>query len=385
MTALAVNDAGVQFTINGNAVTVRSLADHAVGRDNNFNLLRLVAATMVLVSHSYALATGDPASEPLRWLTHFSLGGLAVDIFFVASGFLVAGSLLQRRDLLEFCVARGLRILPGLWVALLLTVAGVGLWFTTLSPGAFFADWQTWRYVLKNAILVHGVSYELPGAFISAPSGTGVNGSLWTLPEELAMYGWLAGAWAAFLVVRMQPEKWLRIFCCAVAVLAIGADIWGYLSDQPSIFVGLLAKFFAGAALRMLDRQVPASKLLFGALLGAILLSALDPTAFGVIYRLGFAYVVIYAALVPSGLIRVFSRGSDYSYGMYIYAFPVQQAIASAWQGVTPVELMGSSFVVTMLFAVASWHIVEKRALRWKGVLSRRRDSWAERRSAPSR
>jgi len=355
---------------------MRSLADHVVGRANNFNLLRLVAATMVLVSHSYVLATGLKALEPLRWLPNFSLGGLAVDVFFVASGFLVAGSLLQRRDLLEFCVARGLRIFPGLWVALLLTIVVVGFWFTTLSPVAFFTDWQTWRHFLKNAILFRGISFELPGAFIDAPFPKAVNGSLWTLPEELTMYGWLAAAWLTLLVVRLNPEKWLRVFCCGVALFAIVMDVWYRFSDQPSLGTGLLASFFAGAAIYVLQRHIPASKALFVALVGAMLLSTLQPAAFGVTYRLGIAYVVIYAALVPSGAIRKLSRGSDYSYGIYIYAFPVQQAIASIWHGVTPIEMMVSSFAVTFFFAVASWHLVEERALKLKGKFSRSGKSW---------
>jgi peptidoglycan/LPS O-acetylase OafA/YrhL len=355
---------------------MRSLSDHVVGRDNNFNLLRLVAATMVLVSHSYVLATGLQALEPLRWLPHFSLGGLAVDVFFVASGFLVAGSLLQRRDLLDFCVARGLRIFPGLWVALLLTIIIVGFWFTTLSPIAFFTDWQTWRHFLKNALLFRGISFELPGAFTDVPWSRAVNGSLWTLPAELTMYGWLASAWFVLLVARLNPEKWLRVFCCGVALVAIAADLWFNLSDRPSLGTGLLASFFAGASLRVLQRHVPASKTLFVALVGAMLLSTLYPAAFGVIYRLGIAYVVIYAALVPSGPIRKLSRGSDYSYGIYIYAFPVQQAIASIWHGVTPIEMMVSSFAVTLLFAVASWHLVEERALKLKGKVSRNGKAW---------
>ena len=350
--------------------TLRSFADYSAGRENNFNLLRLGAAMMVLISHSYALATGQTVLEPLRWLPGFSLGALAVDVFFVASGFLVTGSLLQRRSLLEFCAARALRIFPGLWVALLLSIVVIGVWFTSLNPTTFFSDWQTWRYLLKNAILIHGVSYDLPGAFIDVPYAGAVNGSLWTLPQELLMYGWLAAAWAVVRLLRIGPDTSLRVFCCVVALVAVVADAAGSATHQPSAFIGLLARFFSGTALRVLQERVPASKALFAVLLSAILLSTLYPPAFGLIYPVAIGYVVIYLALVPSGPIRVMAHGSDYSYGIYIYAFPVQQAIASLWRGISPVEMMACSCVVTLAFAAASWHLVERRALRFKNMFN---------------
>lgn len=352
-----------------------ALANYSSGRENNFNLLRLIAATMVLVSHSYALATGRADLEPLRWLPGFSLGGLAVDIFFIASGFLVTGSLLQRRNLVEFCAARTLRIFPGLWAALLVTVIVVGIGFTTLDVRAFFADGHTWRHVLKNAILVRGISYELPGAFMNVPWPRAVNGSLWTLPLEIGMYAALAISWAVFRAFRMRPDQSLRVFCCVVATIAIGADI---ASSQPPVSLGLLARFFSGAVLYVLQRRVPASGALFLALLGATLASTLTAGAFRLIYPIAIAYLVIYVALVPAGLFRVMTPRSDYSYGIYIYAFPVQQAIASLWHAVSPIELMASSLVVTLVFAMASWHLVEKRALRWKSVFHQRRPRLAE-------
>jgi len=103
-----------------------SEAAAASGRDNNFNLVRLAAATAVVVSHSFALATGDPAAEPLWSTLGITLGGLAVVAFFMTSGYLVGGSLLSNGQPIRFAVARALRIYPGLWVALLLTVFVLG-------------------------------------------------------------------------------------------------------------------------------------------------------------------------------------------------------------------------------------------------------------------
>ena len=92
------------------------------GRDNNFNLIRVIAALAVLVTHSFALVMGSGDFEPLRKIVGISFGQVAVDIFFVTSGFLVTSSLLKRKSTVEFVWARVLRIYPALWMMLVLTV-----------------------------------------------------------------------------------------------------------------------------------------------------------------------------------------------------------------------------------------------------------------------
>ena len=226
------------------------LGDHWSGRDNNFNLLRLVAATLVLVSHSFAISLQSGAAEPFRSSLGLSLGELAVDIFFAASGFLVTASLFTRRDVIEFAAARCLRIFPGLWVSLALTVLVFGFCFTSLAPSAFFSEWQTWRFTIKNAILVRGVEWTLPG-FPHA-----VNGSLWTLPSEIAMYALLAGAWVGLWFLRDRRVGIVSALCIAAALLGVVVDLGMFLTDTPTDFWRLLAKFFCGAALdRRPDRR----------------------------------------------------------------------------------------------------------------------------------
>src|SRR5487761_1170379 len=107
------------------------LSEAARGRDNNFNLLRFLAAFAVLISHSFSLATGVSDAEPLRAAYGLTWGDIAVDVFFVTSGFLVTASLLKRRSATAFVWARVLRIFPALWLMLFLTVFGMGLALTS--------------------------------------------------------------------------------------------------------------------------------------------------------------------------------------------------------------------------------------------------------------
>jgi peptidoglycan/LPS O-acetylase OafA/YrhL len=347
------------------------LGDHWSGRDNNFNLLRLVAATLVLVSHSFAISLQSGAAEPFRSSLGLSLGELAVDIFFAASGFLVTASLFTRRDVIEFAAARGLRIFPGLWVSLALTVLVFGFCFTSLAPSAFFSEWQTWRFTIKNAILVRGVEWTLPG-FPHA-----VNGSLWTLPSEIAMYALLAGAWVGLWFLRDRRVGIVSALCIAAALLGVVVDLGMFLTDTPTDFWRLLAKFFCGAALYVARDRIPATRAWFIGVVVLLALSAFDKTAFGVVYRCSIAYLTLYLALVPAGRVRLFNRVGDFSYGMYIYAFPVQIVLYHLWPQVGPLRMLVISFAITWLFAYGSWHLVEERSLRLKGAFQRwRKAGW---------
>lgn len=168
------------------------ICDSLLG-SNNFTLLRLLAAFSVLYGHSYALSMGlhggeDPVSLRLIYYWGESLPSLAVDLFFVASGFLVTASYCQRNDLYAFTEARLLRIFPGLIVAVLFCVLVVGPISTTLSLSDYFSSPSIFSYIKHNISLLNGIQFDLPSVFTSNPYPGSVNGSLWTLPIEFWMY-----------------------------------------------------------------------------------------------------------------------------------------------------------------------------------------------------
>ena len=150
------------------------------GRDNNLNLLRVLAAAAVLVSHAYPITRGPEAEEPLHNLTGFTLGTVAVYVFFVVSGFLIAKSFEGSKGVLDWSAARVLRLFPGLFVALALTVLVLGPIVTTLPLAAYFADPATLAYLPQNLALI-AQRFDLPGVFVGNPYPSAVNGSLWTL------------------------------------------------------------------------------------------------------------------------------------------------------------------------------------------------------------
>ena len=151
------------------------------GRDNNFNLIRIIAAFAVLVDHSYALSLGSAEAVPT--IIGMSLAVLPVDVFFVTSGFLVTASLLKRQSAIEFVLARVLRIYPALLVMQVLVVFGLGLFFTTAGRASYLVNYHTLLYLIKGSTLVTCVDQTLPGVFQNNPFKNTVNGSLWTMPN----------------------------------------------------------------------------------------------------------------------------------------------------------------------------------------------------------
>ena len=346
------------------------LSNFTQGRDNNFNLIRIVASLAVLTTHSFALAIGTSAAEPFRGSLGMTMGSIAVDVFFVTSGFLITASLLTRHSFIEFLWARFLRIFPALLIMLLVTVFGLGVFFTSRSLSAYLADSQTYVYLLKCTTVVTGVAYNLPGVFDDNPFKNAVNGSLWSLPYEIRMYGILAVVWATF---RITKRVSVRTFGPAIVTVAVTAGVFVvarhfYLPSDDQ-FATLFFMFFSGAAFYVLKDHITLSRSCFWLCVIALLSSAMVNTqTFFVVYVLTMAYTVLYVAYIPSGLVRKYNQVGDYSYGVYIYAFPVQQSVVALVPGVSVLSLLVISAFATVLFAALSWHLLERRALGLKGI-----------------
>ena len=345
------------------------LSNFSQGRDNNFNLIRIVAALAVLITHSFALAIGSGDAEPFRESLGMTMGSIAVDVFFITSGFLVTSSLLNRQSTIEFIWARVLRIFPALLVMLLLTVFALGVFFTASPLSTYLSSTQTYIYLAKCATLFMGVAYNLPGVFDSNPYKSAVNGSLWTMPHEVRMYAILAIAWIA---LRITPKFRLTSFQAVVIVFSFSAGIYLLFSHfyfhKIDNFPKLFFMFFVGATFYVLREYIVISRWLFWFFVVGLSATIGHTHIFFVVYVFTIGYILFYLAYVPSGFIRKYNQLGDYSYGVYIYAFPVQQAVAALISGVTVPQMILFSATITIVLATLSWHLLEKRCLRLKGL-----------------
>lgn len=344
------------------------LSSLIVDRNNNFNILRLLAAIAVLVTHGFALVTGDVKQEPLREYIGITLGTIAVDAFFVTSGLLVTHSLLCRRDVRAFILSRVLRIVPGLFVMLLVTVFVFGLLVSDLTVAEYLRNKEIFYYFAKCLTLVSGVAYFLPGVFSENPYPGVVNGSLWTMPHEVRAYVVLLVLWVFSGWVFSRFKSFFKISILVVFLCLFFAHLYlHFSSSNPPPSVRLFMMFFCGASFSVVPERVLVDWRVGLLFLLSIISSCFDPDVFFVVYSIVFGYLVLVFSYSAVRVLSFFSPRGDYSYGIYIYAFPIQQLVMHFFPSSSLFVATIFSIVLTMVFAIASWHLVEEPALRLKG------------------
>ena len=340
----------------------------ADSRRNNLRIVRLAAASAVIFSHSYVvnLGIGALALEPLGALTGVDCGALAVDIFFVASGFLVGRSLMRGRDPIDFLLSRALRIYPGLICAVLAMALLLGPAVTELGVGAYFRDTWLYRFIVFNATMFSPWRFtpHLPGTFTHLPYPDVVNASLWTLPWELWMYASLLGLY----FVRGLGRAYPGILCAiALAYAAMALNLWE-MDRFLALGIRFVAIFHAGvAAYRYRDRITLSWPILAG--ISATMLIVGVVTQSTLLLPVWLAYVVLFIAYYTPLVVERWCDGPDYSYGIYIYAYAVQQMLVWCFGAMAVIPSFLLAWGLTMPLAILSWHFVEKPALNFKAQL----------------
>ncbi|GAB3807938.1 acyltransferase family protein [Micromonospora zhanjiangensis] len=369
------------------------LATAYTGRANSFGFLRLCFAFAVVLAHAAVLGFN-------RGLTDLvDIPGLAVAGFFGISGFLITRSA-RRTSLPRYLWHRALRIWPGLWVCLLFIGFVVAPTFYYLKHGGLHTLWRGNRGVLDYLQANWWGGHRQGGirdVFRDTPYGAKIkssmmDASLWTLAYEILCY--LIVALLAVVGV-LKRARWLVLLA---AVATFGLLCWnqwaqlrfglpavrtsGYLPELP--LLGTLSTnwllrygfmFLVGAAAELYSRRLPMNDVLGVASLAVIGWFAFHGQLFGPAL-LAYEYAILYLAIrLPRVLHRVGQR-NDYSYGVYIYSFVVQQALA--WAGVQAIGFLGyfaASAALSLGFAFVSWHLVEKQALKLKDWQPRLRRS----------
>ncbi|UPG95342.1 acyltransferase family protein [Luteibacter aegosomatissinici] len=343
---------------------VASLAQRMEGRDrdgeNNFLLIRLLAATSVLVGHAYALAPlhCETCKEPLKAAGGpVPINGLGVLVFFTISGFLILRSALKH-DVASYLRSRLLRVAPALMICALLTAFVLGPAFTSLSLRDYLASSGVYEYLGKIVLYFRHAPFELPGVVFTATAhGRGVNGSLWTIPLEVRLY---VLALVAGVVVRVTRAPAL-VPVLALILLAACFDMSWIVPNEDGY--RLAWAFALGSVMYATRAWLPMHGGIAGGLLIAWWVCRDQPVGIA-LFLVATAYATIYAAFLPP--LRLPNWVNDYSYGIYLYGFPLQQVLGALFPGLGPYSLMGASIPVVWLAGAASWYGVEARCLRRK-------------------
>jgi peptidoglycan/LPS O-acetylase OafA/YrhL len=338
---------------------------HPDRHTNNFDFLRLLAALLVIFSHSFLIAAGTQSNEPLVRFTHNQcpLGLVGVFIFFVISGYLVTESFCRNPKPGGFVLRRTMRIYPGLLVNGLVLACVLGPIVTSLPLPAYFAEPKFRDFLVEYATLWPG-PLALPGVlFAKTTVGLLVNGAFWTLCFEVMMYA---------TVLILGIVRGLRL-STALALLALGiVAIWwdersslawlGYLRG----WLWMLSFFAAGMVMYFLrGRLVFRWHYALGAL--ALLLLTSQLGEFITFFALSSGYLTICAATTRYWPRLDYARHvGDLSYGIYIYGWPCEELVMWLTNGRAPWwQVTLGSLALVLPLAWLSWHGVEKWALRW--------------------
>lgn len=335
--------------------------------ENRFDTLRLIAAWLVLFSHAYPIA-GMSTPDPFARLVGLeTLGGIGVIIFFALSGYLVTQSLQRSRSLLDFAWRRIIRIYPALIAVCVLSVAVLGPSLTSQPIAEYIHSEVTWTYLVTA--LAFDVHYALPGVFTTHPLPHAVNGSLWSLPYEIKCY------LALMLVGSVFPERlrWRPLLILAMLCFVLlqhpghppgnpFTQWWGM--DYYHIKLGI--PFVIGATFATWTPTHRHILILAAAL--AVAIWALDAGPMRTMCFLSVtSLLAIIVALRGTWLPAIPSKWGDWSYGVYLYAFPIEQlAVHLGIHNLGFGVYVAATTAMTLTLAAASWHLIEKPAIRFK-------------------
>lgn len=334
-------------------------------RPSGFDYLRILLACSVLWMHTVRTSYGlhvDASlwSTPLRPFLKIIL-----PMFFALSGFLVAGSLERCRTLTTFLGLRLIRIYPALMVEVLLSALLLGPIYTAIPLSHYFSDRQFWIYLLNCTGDIH---FNLPGVFLTNPDPGIVNAQLWTVPFELGCYVLISGLFLLGVLRRRAiapiSAVIIMIVDCIYRYHKYGPLWHHYPNVVPGIM--LISSFMFGVSI-YLYRDVLRwdMRMFFVCAVGS--LSLFEFTGIGdLVTAAPIAYMTVYLGLTSPRRLAVI-QGADYSYGIFLYGYPIQQAFAAL--GPWTHEWMLNGIACTVFaagFAALSWRFVEKPTLRLK-------------------
>jgi peptidoglycan/LPS O-acetylase OafA/YrhL len=319
---------------------------NAAERANGFGALRLLLALGIVAFHSYTLSNGAVAG--MIWQAQLA-ARLILPAFFALSGFLVAGSMARCRSSVHFMALRLVRILPALIVVVTISMLVAGPLLSKQGAMDYFTLRDSWRYLLNIAGLPQ---FRLPGVFEGNVRAGIFNGALWTIPLEIECYGLVALA-ALPLRGAMVPV--------ALGLLAACLCISGLTHlPAPNLFLA----FACGGLLHHLGGFVPRSRMLAALCLAGAFWMARNMNAPLLAFPLAYAVVCLGQCRLPAWLTR-----ADYSYGVYLVGFPVEQTILSLHPGLAWWTTIALSLPVIFLLSALLWHLVESPLLKRRHLL----------------
>lgn len=344
-------------------------------RPTGFDYLRIILACAVVFWHTIVTSYGNAVQDAVQASGWRSVVALILPMFFALSGFLVAGSLDRCKTLVSFLGLRLIRIYPALMVEVLLSAFVLGPLLTTTPLAEYFTDKKFLTYLFN---VIGHIHYELPGVFQSNPYPNRVNGQLWTVPFELYCYASIA------ILAAIGLAKRTGLF--SLAVLGLGVLLTAALAYKnfkegggaPANVSGyqLVIAFLIGIAFYKLRDKIRWDwRIAAGCMVAGMALLQFPIVGDAVAIPL-LVYVTVFLGAANPKKIALL-RGADYSYGIFLYGYVIQQA----WMTLGPPVHhwyinVALALPTAALFAAFSWHVVEKPALKLRTPLMKLEGWW---------
>lgn len=362
--------------------TLGAMIDKYNGIGPSFDFLRLALSCVIFYAHTnFALRPStilgpEINSIPTLTLSEFTSKlydlqyatlaqrayTLYVPIFFALSGFLVAGSAFRLKSVKPFLMARGLRIFPALTCEVFLSAIILGAFFSVLPWWTYVTDPGFRQYFGNILGIVH---FYLPGVFLSNPQTGLVNVNLWTLPPEF--YCYLALSLIMALGLLDRGRLLVGLFVVASLILIVGSIGFG-LTTSTGLHTtpDLVFHFMVGLMFYKLKDRIPYHPVLFLAS-GFTVIALLPFPQFRIVAAFPLVYCTTYVGFL-NFLAMPFMKGRDYSYGIYLYGFPITQAFIAVFPSISRPALAVFGLSATIAVAMTSWHFIEKPCLRLKNT-----------------
>jgi len=334
-------------------------------RNNNFDILRLIAATLVVVSHGFGF---ENEYDPLFQLTGFiTIGTLSVYVFFIISGYLIAKSWERNQDVFIFLSNRILRIFPALIFVVFFTIFIVGPLFTNASFFDYFSNNDVYRY-FSNITLIK-LQPTLPNVFVKNGVEHTVNAPLWTLVFEFAMY-----IMVLFLgkLKIIKSDSNARVIICVLVLISIiyytigiDNDLF-FLKFHVRNFIQFFIYFFLGTIFYLYRDILKLRRSI--ALISTLLLIGFYFTPFLEVYLyIYMPYTILYLAINAPTFGKFIVKHGDFSYGIYIFGYLVQNTIYSLFgEELNVFTGVVLALSITFIIAFFSWKFIESKALQLK-------------------
>lgn len=323
-------------------------------KSENLHLMRFIAAVMVIISHAYPISTGEDVGEWFTVITNHQLtmGGFAVSLFFLCGGYLIAMSVEKNQTALKYFKARIIRLFPSLFFVVVLCIL-FGCWISGWGPIGYILSADAWKYLL-NSIFISVKT--LPGVFVTNPYGPVVNGSLWTLPVEFICYV------LCFIAYKLTFLQKKRFPISVPMVLGGAAVVWWLGLYIPLVreVVRPVLLFYIGMGYWVYREHIILNVRNFAiSVAGFVLLFILGLGQFAML--LCFPYMMMYMWFGMKQCSPKLGKLGNFSYGIYLWGFPVQQTVMHFWNGekMNPLLNAAISVPVAILLGAITYEIVE--------------------------